>query len=527
MASTPPSLPPSSLPPSSLSQGLPTTPTRVLIVDDEPALRHVLEVTFRRQGFEVVSAAGARRAMEAVRQNPQPFPLVLTDLVMPDGSGIDVLAAAKERSAATEVIVMTAHSTVEAALEAMRRGAYDFIAKPFSPAEMAAVAQKALEKSSIVTENQRLRAHLERLERLDLEGRDLFGVSPAMQRIAELVGKVAKTRTTVLITGESGTGKERVARALHDGSDRAGKPFVVVNCGALPEALMESELFGHEKGAFTGAGARSLGLFREADGGTVLLDEVGELPASLQVKLLRVLQERKVRPVGGAMEVPVDVRVLGATNRDVEADVSQGKFRQDLYYRLNVIRVELPPLRERAGDVPRLAERFVRRFAAELGKDVRGLTADALRALDVYAFPGNVRELENMIERGVTLASGPAIGLGDLPSAVSGLSGRPAPLLADLPPEGCALDEVLGEVERRLILQALGRTGGVRTAAARLLGVSFRQLRYRLAKHGLATESSEPEPDDDEPSPESTRRRAATADAPRAGRESSPTGPRR
>jgi two-component system response regulator PilR (NtrC family) len=461
---------------------LPPTAPKLLVVDDEPGLRKVLEITFRRQGHEVVAVPGVKTALEAIRQSPAPFALVLTDLVMPDGSGMDVLTAAKQRSEATEVLVMTAHSTVDAALEAMRRGAYDFVTKPFSPAEIAALAQKALEKGSIVIENQRLKAHL---ERLGSDGRESLGTSPAMQRIAELITKVAKARTTVLITGESGTGKERVARALHTQSDRADKPFVVVNCGALPEALMESELFGHERGAFTGAGARSLGLFREADGGTVLLDEVGELPASLQVKLLRVLQERKVRPVGGGQEITVDVRVLAATNRDVEADVREGKFRQDLYYRLNVIRIELPTLRDRPEDVSRLADRFVHRFAAELGKDVRGLTSDALRALDVYAFPGNVRELENMIERAVALASSPAIGLGDLPPAVSGLSASPAPLLADLPQEGCALDEVLGEVERRLILQALARTGGVRKAAAKLLGVTFRSLRYRLAKHAL------------------------------------------
>ena len=317
-----------------------------------------------------------------------------------------------------------------------------------------------------------------------------------MQRVTELVDKIADGKTTVLITGESGTGKERVARLLHQRSPRAQKPFVVVNCGALPEALMESELFGHEKGAFTGASARSVGLFREADGGTLLLDEVGELPASLQVKLLRVLQERKVRAVGGAAEVPVDVRVLAATNRDVEADVRENRFRQDLYYRLNVIRIELPPLRDRPGEVPRLAERFLRRFAAETGKDVRALTADALRALDAYAFPGNVRELENMMERAVALASGPAIGLGDLPSAVAGLSASPAPLLAELPEEGCNLDDVLNEVERRLILQALSRTAGVRKAAARLLGVTFRSFRYRLAKHALAAEG--PADGDDE-----------------------------
>ena len=473
------------------SPSLPPSPTKILVVDDEPGLRKVLEITFRRQGHEVVVVPGVKTALEALRQSPTPFPLVLTDLVMPDGSGMEVLTAAKQRSEATEVIVMTAHSTVDTAIEAMRRGAYDFVTKPFSPAEIAVVAQKALEKGLIVVENQRLKAHLERLEN---DGRESLGTSPAMVRIAELIAKVARARTTVLITGESGTGKERVARALHQQSDRAGKSFVVVNCGALPEALMESELFGHEKGAFTGAGARALGLFREADGGTMLLDEVGELPPSLQVKLLRVLQERKVRPVGGGQEIAVDVRVLAATNRDVEADVREGKFRQDLYYRLNVIRIELPALRDRPEDVSRLADRFVHRFAAELGKDVRGLTPDALRALDAYAFPGNVRELENMIERAVALASSPAIGLGDLPPAVSGLSASPAPLLADLPPEGCALDEVLGEVERRLLLQALARTGGVRKAAAKLLGVTFRSMRYRLAKHALEVAG----PDDDE-----------------------------
>ncbi|WP_437987604.1 sigma-54-dependent transcriptional regulator [Sorangium sp. So ce117] len=485
----------------SIPPSIPQSATRVLVVDDEPGLRQVLHIAFRRQGYEVVAAPGARAAIEAIRQNPQPFPLVLTDLVMPDGSGIEVLTAAKARSNATEVIVMTAHSTVESALDAMRHGAYDFVTKPFSPAELTALAAKALEKSSIVAENQRLRAQL---ERLDLPSREPLGTSPAMQRIAELIAKIAPTRTTVLLTGESGTGKERVARAIHDRSDRAARPFLVVNCGALPEALMESELFGHEKGSFTGAGARSMGLFREADGGTLLLDEIGELPAALQVKLLRVLQERKVRPVGAAAEISVDVRVLAATNRDVEAEVRQGRFRQDLYYRLNVIRIELPPLRERPGDISRLAERFLRRFAAELGKDVRGLTTDAVRALDAYGFPGNVRELENMMERAVALAGGPTIGLGDLPTAVAGLSASPAPLLAQLPPEGCALDEVIGEVERRLILQALERTGGVRKAAAKLLGVSFRSLRYRLAKHALAADG---EGDDD---PEGGSRRESS-----------------
>ncbi len=458
----------------------PTTATRLLIVDDEPGLREMLRILFRREGYDVVAQPGFKLAAEAIRQSPTPFNIVLTDLLMPDGSGLDVLSKAKERHASTQVIVMTAHSTVEAAVDAMRRGAYDFITKPFGNAEIGALVAKALEKGAIVAENERLRAKVAHLEKPEL-----FGAGPVARKLADDVRRFAAVPTTVLITGESGVGKELVARALHDQSERRGKPFLVVNCGALPEALMESELFGHERGAFTGAHRSTLGIFREAEGGTVLLDEVGELPAALQVKLLRVLQSRRVRPVGGANELPVDVRVLAATNRDVEAEVRDGRFRQDLYYRLNVIRIRVPALRERREDVAATAERFVHRFALELGKPVLSLEADAIRALEAYPFPGNVRELENMMERAVALASSSAIGLGDLPPEVSGLSASPSPALAQLPEEGCVLDAVLGELERRLMLQALERTGGVRKSAARLLGISFRSMRYRLEKHSL------------------------------------------
>ena len=468
--------------------------TRVLVVDDEPSVREVIAIGLKRRGYEVSTAPGLAQALEAIKLAPTPYPLVLTDLVMPDGSGLDVLTAAKARNAATEVIMITAHSKVEFGVEAMRRGAYDFVAKPFSAAELATLCDKALEKSELVVENKRLRAQVEAHE--PQGDKDLFGQSPAMRAVSELVDKVARGRTTVLITGESGTGKERIARALHERSDRAAGPFIVINCGALPEALMESELFGHEKGSFTGASGRTLGVFREANGGTLLLDEVGELPLPLQVKLLRAIQEKKVRAVGAAVETPVDVRILAATNRSVEAEVASNRFRQDLYYRLNVIRLELPPLRDRQGDVPRLAEKFVRRFADEMGKDVRGLTADAVRALDAYAFPGNVRELENMMERAVALASGMSIGLGDLPVNVSGLSASPAPLLTQLPEKGCVLEEVLGEVERRLIVQALERSGGVRKQAAKLLGLTFRSIRYRMAKHGLGGDDV-PDSDDE------------------------------
>jgi two-component system response regulator PilR (NtrC family) len=451
----------------------------------------MLEILFRREGYAVVSAPGCKSALDAIASAPQPFPAIVTDLSMPDGSGLDVLAAAKGRSASTEVILVTAHSTIENALAAMRSGAYDFVAKPFDAAELAALVGKAIEKHAIVAENTRLKAQISHIS-----SGEVLGKSAAMRKVLDLADRISSAKTTVLITGESGTGKERVARAIHDRSDRASGPFLVVNCGALPEALMESELFGHEKGAFTGAATKSLGLFREADGGTMLLDEVGELPLSLQVKLLRVLQEKSVRPVGAAQEIPVDVRVLAATNRDVEADVASGKFRQDLYYRLNVIRLTLPPLRERPEDIPLLAERFIRRFAAEMGKDVVGLTPDGLRALTAYTFPGNVRELENVIERAVALSGSRVIGLGDLPESVSGHAGAPAPSLLELPPGGLNLDDVLNEAERRLLLAALERTGGVRKRAAKLLGITFRSLRYRLQKQGLADDHGEDDADE-------------------------------
>ncbi|HTM43316.1 MAG TPA: sigma-54 dependent transcriptional regulator [Polyangiaceae bacterium] len=453
---------------------------RLLIVDDEPALREMLEILFRRGGYEPVMAAGYGEACAQISQSPEPFPVVLTDLAMPDGSGVDVLGAAKARSAATEVILLTAHSALENAVAAMKAGAFTFITKPAEPAELAAQVERALEKHSLLRENARLRAQIRHSGEDELVGR-----SSKMRAVFDLIDRVAATRTTVLITGESGTGKERIARAIHQRSDRADEPFLVVNCGALPEALMESELFGHEKGAFTGASSRQLGIFREAEGGTVMLDEVGELAPLLQVKLLRVLQERTIRAVGSAQEVPVNVRVLAATNRDVEAEVTSGKFRQDLYYRLNVIRVELPALRERREDIAALVERFIRRFAGEIRKDVQGLTPDALRLLEGYSFPGNVRELENMIERAVALVASPTIGLSELPAAVMGISSETSSDLLSLKEEGCDLDQILNQVELRLLLQALERTGGVRTNAAKLLGITLRSLRYRLQKHTL------------------------------------------
>ncbi|MEZ4225017.1 MAG: sigma-54 dependent transcriptional regulator [Polyangiaceae bacterium] len=461
------------------------SPQKLLVVDDEPGIRQMLQILFSREGYAVVAAPGYREAVEALTTSPHAFPVVLTDLSMPDGSGLDVLAAAKRRSESTQVILITAHSSVQNAIAAMRSGAYDFVTKPFQPPELAALVEKAFEKYQLAAENLQLRA------KVAPSPGALVGRSPAMRKVMDLVGRIAATKTTVLLTGESGTGKERIARAIHDASERAAGPFRVVNCGALPEALMESELFGHEKGAFTGAQGKSTGIFRDADGGSLLLDEIGELPGSLQVKLLRVLQEKLVRAVGATRELPVDVRVIAATNRDIEADVAAGTFRQDLYYRLNVIRVELPPLRERRDDIVPLIEGFMRRFAVEMGKDVSGFTPDALRALERYAYPGNVRELENIVERAVALSSARTIGLGDLPEEVSGMAGAPAPALISLPQSGIDLDAVLAEAERRLLVEALERAGGVRKGAARLLGITFRSLRYRLAKHGLDSDDDD------------------------------------
>lgn len=467
---------------------------RVLVVDDEPNMRDTLSILFRREGYDVTTAPGYQAAVNLIEAAAEPFPVVLTDLRMPDGDGFGVLEAAKARSDATEVIVMTAYH--EHAYDAMRRGAYDFVSKPFpSLREVFERVQKAHEKASIVAENKRLRACV-----AGSGNRPWVARSAAMRRLLDVVDKVAPTRTTVLITGESGTGKERIARLLHEKSDRAAKPFLVVNCGALPEALMESELFGHEKGAFTGAATKHMGLLREANGGTLLLDEVGELPMPLQVKLLRVLQEKKVRPVGGTSESDVDVRILAATNADIEAAVNEHRFRQDLYYRLNVIRLQVPPLREREDDLALLVEAFVRKYAAEQGKDVRGMSREAFRLLSQHSFPGNVRELENIIERAVALADGPTIRVDELPDSLGGTGSVRGAMSLDLPQDGCQLDEVLQGVERRLILQALERAGSVRKGAARLLGITFRSLRYRLDKLSIDVGDDGTDlGDDDEP----------------------------
>ena len=447
---------------------------RVLIVDDEPSVREMLNVLLRRAGYVCTQASGVNKA-SALLAEEAGFDAVITDLMMPDGTGLEVVEAALQRDPHTQVLVITAHATTEQAVEAMRRGAYDFIQKPFRNHTLLATLEKAIEKGALVDENRALRSEREG----DADG--IIGASDAIAHVRNLVRRVAGAPTSVLVTGESGTGKEVVARAIHFSGPRASAPFVVVNCGALPEALMESELFGHERGAFTGASSKKRGLFQEAEGGTLFLDEIGELPATLQVKLLRVLQERRVRPVGSNHEVEVDVRIVAATNRDLEALVAENAFREDLFYRLNVIRLELPPLRDRTADIPLLAKYLLRKHTRLQRRDL-AFSPAALRWLAGQSFPGNVRQLENVVERAVTLSAGPEIQPEDFAIRRRGAEDDAA-ALGQLPEGGLNLERHLAAVELSLMRQALERTEGNRTQAAALLGMTFRQFRYRLAKH--------------------------------------------
>ena len=447
---------------------------RILVCDDEASLREMLQILLRREGYRVDAVDGVHAAREQLG-SADPYDVVITDLVMPDGTGMDVLDAVRARSVDTQILMVTAFATTEQAVEAMRKGAYDYVQKPFRNHELLATLEKALEKRAIVAENQTLRAEVKARW---TEGQ-LIGKSAAMDRLRDLIKRVANATSSVLLTGESGTGKEMVARALHFQSPRVERPFVVLNCGAIPENLIESELFGHVKGAFTGATAAREGLFQAAHGGTLFLDEVGELPPPLQVKLLRVLQDRKVRPVGGTAEVEVDVRVVAATNRDVESEVEAGTFREDLFYRLNVIRIEVPPLRDRPEDIPVLADYFLQKHSALQGRRLE-FSPEAMRWLAQQPYAGNVRELENIVERGVTLAPSNTVNREDLGDTHPS---KKAVSLAQIPEGRFDLDEYLTQVEKELLFRALDQAEGVRTKAAELLGMSFRQFRYRLAKH--------------------------------------------
>ena len=466
----------------------------ILIVDDERSMRDFMRIALKRAGHEIEVAGSPAEAKVAFVARD--FDLVITDLMMPGGSGLEVLREVKEHRPETQVLVVTAFATPETAIAAMKQGAYDYLLKPFKVDEVQLVVERALERRTLIQQNRELREELGGRFRLDR----LVGKSAAMERVFELVKKVAPTRTTVLVSGESGTGKELVARALHHLSPRQRGPFIAINCGAIPDTLLESELFGHVRGAFTGAHADKDGLFAAADGGTLFLDEIGEVSTAMQVRLLRVLQERKVKKVGGTNEHEVDVRVVTASNRDLEAEVARGAFRQDLFYRLNVIEVTLPPLRARRDDVPLLAEHFLKKHAATVGRAIGGFTSEAIAALCDYDFPGNVRELENLVERGVTLETTDRItraSLGELTPQ------KKAPVAADpatLPADGVDLDRLMADFERVYLERALAQSSS-RKQAARLLGISFRSLRYRLQKLGLAgdadADSDEPEPTPD------------------------------
>jgi two-component system response regulator PilR (NtrC family) len=458
---------------------------RVLVVDDEQSMREFLEIFFRGEGYDVTTAADVDAALLAV--DADDFDVVISDIQMPERSGLDLLHAVKETAPQTVVIMITAFATTETAITAMKQGAYDYVTKPFKVDELRLVVEKALEKRLLATENQRLKSEL----RKETRRRQLVGNGRAMEQLYELVARVANTKTNVLVCGESGTGKELVARAIHDQSERRDQPFVAVNCGAIPENLLESELFGHVKGAFTGAVQNKAGLFETAHRGTLFLDEIGELPGSLQVKLLRVIQDKAVRRVGGTSDQLVDVRIIAATNRRLEEEVAASRFREDLYYRLNVIQIGLPPLRDRTEDIPLLVTHFLEKYAGELGKPVAGFSEAAMERLLEYGFPGNVRELENLVERAVALSQGGTIGPESLPPNM--LEPRASGATAKLPLEGANLDSLVNEFERGLLREALRQSRGVKKRAAQLLGISFRSFRYRLEKLGM-----EEAPDEDE-----------------------------
>ncbi len=438
-----------------------------LIVDDEPDICELLSITLERMDVDTRTAhdlAGARRLLE-----DRPFKLCLTDMRLPDGNGLDLVAWMAENASEVPVAVITAHGNVQSAVRALKLGAFDFVSKPVDLAVLRRLVSRAVKIPAGPGDDAAAGAD-PRVE--------LTGESEAMQRVRDLVARVARSQAPVHISGESGTGKELVARLIHSSGPRAGGPFVPVNCGAIPDELMESEFFGHRKGAFTGAVADKEGLFRSADGGTLFLDEVADLPLHMQVKLLRVIQEKAVRPVGEAREQPVDVRILSATHKDLAALVAEAEFREDLYYRINVIELPVPPLRARGDDVALLARRIVARLAEELGSPVPELSADALKRLRSYRFPGNVRELENILERAVTLSSGQSIEVADLTL-------RGAPGDADPATPSGPLEDRLEDVERDAILKALEKTRYNKTAAAKLLGMSFRALRYRIKKLGI------------------------------------------
>lgn len=455
--------------------------SRILVVDDEESIREFLEIMLKKEGYEVTLAEDGQKAKDLLTKKT--FDMIISDLQMPHVTGIELLKHVKESYPDTVFMLITAFGTTETAVEAMKMGAYDYLTKPFKIDEVRLNIQNALRSRNLEVENRSLKKELVK----EYSFQNMVGNSPAMHSIYDMIKRVSQTPTNVLITGESGTGKEVVAKAIHYNGPLKDRPFVTVNCGAIPENLMESEMFGHKKGSFTGAVADKAGLFEVADGGTLFLDEVGELPLTIQVKLLRAIQERVIRRVGATEDMKVDVRIIAATNRNLEDMVQKGGFRQDLFYRLNVINIKTPGLRERRDDIPLLAGHFLKKYNERLNKNIGGISTEAMEILKKYDYPGNVRELENLIERTVALEGGATILPESLPPMVNTSSGRKMASSNEIEigDDGVDLDKVMGQIEKELLIKAIHAAGGVKKRAAKLLHISFRSMRYRIEKYNL------------------------------------------
>ena len=452
---------------------------RLLIIDDEENMRHMLSKVLSKAGYTIESASNGHEGLKMTTSNAYDF--ILCDIKMPNMDGMDFLKAARDKIRSTTVIMMSAYGTIDTAIAAMKLGAYDYISKPFKTDEVYLTLKKAEERESLRQENRQLKEHIKKIES-NFNFGNLVAKSDAMQKTFRIAAKVAQYKTTVLILGDSGTGKELIARAIHSEGDRSDRPLVPVNCGGIPETLLESELFGYKKGAFTGADKNKKGLFQEAHGGTIFLDEIGELPLALQVKLLRVLQENEVRMIGDSKSTQIDVRVIAATARNLEEEVKNGAFREDLYYRLNVLTIKIPPLRDRAEDIPLLCDHFIERFNRSLNKKIKGISPSAMSRLLEYPWPGNVRELENAIERALVLVEGDELLPEHFPSEFSQQSGEVA---SDMFFDGHSLKVAQKLMEEKLITKALKQTGGNRTQAARLLEISHPSLLTKIKLYNI------------------------------------------
>ncbi len=455
--------------------------SRILVVDDEESIREFLEIMLKKENYEVTTAEDGLRAKEILAKKS--FDMVISDMQMPNVTGIELLKFVKENYPDVVFMMITAFGTTETAVDAMKMGAYDYVTKPFKIDEVRLNIANALRSKNLETEVRVLKKEMVK----EYSFQNMIGNSAPMHAVFDLVRRVSQAPTNVMITGESGTGKEVVAKAIHYNGPLKDRPFVTINCGAIPENLMESEMFGHKKGSFTGAIIDKVGLFEVADGGTLFLDEVGELPVSIQVKLLRAIQERIIRRVGATEDLKIEVRIIAATNRNLEDMVAKGTFRQDLFYRLNVIGIRTPPLRERLEDIAILAQHFLKKYNEKLNKSIAGISTEAMDILKGYNYPGNVRELENMIERTVALEAGATILPESLPPIVNTPSGRKMASSNEIEmgESGLELDKVIGQIEKELLIKAIHTAGGVKKKAAKLLHISFRSMRYRIEKYNL------------------------------------------